>query len=84
MTSYFHLIFTTLDLSIIDLSPSANVTALQLNDPDNTKIMNVKAEFNLKNMVVNKPLIGYLSVILINIIINYLQKVFSLYHKLLI
>jgi hypothetical protein len=63
MTSYFHLIFTTLDLSILDFSPSANVTALQLSEPNSTRTLNVKAEFNLKNMVVNKPLLGYLPVL---------------------
>ncbi len=30
MTSYFHFMFTTLDLSILDYSPSANVTACKI------------------------------------------------------
>ena len=60
-TSYFHLIFITLDLPILDLTPSANVTALQLNDK-NVKTTNIYAEFNLKNVVSNKPLFKYFPV----------------------
>lgn len=62
MTSYFHVIFTTLDLSILEASPSANITALQMFEPNNSRIINVNAEFNLKNMVAEKPLFRYLPV----------------------
>lgn len=55
MTAYFHLIFLTLDLPTSDLY-AANVTALQLNNLNNSKSNSILAEFNLKNVVANKPL----------------------------
>ena len=62
MTSYFHIIFTTLDLSILDMVPSANITSLQMSDVNNSRIASINAEFNLKNMVSNKPLLKYFPV----------------------
>ena len=63
MTAYFHIMFTTLDLSILEYAPSANITALQVYEPNDTSIKSVYAEFNLKNMVSKKPLFKYLPVI---------------------
>ncbi len=56
MSAYFHIIFVTLDLPVLEYAPSANVTALQINEPNNSKAASIHAEFNLKNMVSNKPL----------------------------
>ncbi len=60
LTPYFHLMFVTLDLQAFEFSPAANVTTLQLNDLNNTKTTTINAEFNLKNMVANKPLFKHL------------------------
>jgi hypothetical protein len=63
MTSYFHVIFTTLDLAVLEYAPSANITALQIiNETIDSRIISVGAEFNLKNMVANKPLFKHLPV----------------------
>ena len=63
MTAYFHFIFTSLDLSILDFTPSANITALQIYEPNSTKINNLISEFNFKNILKNKPVFKYLPVI---------------------
>lgn len=62
MTSYFHFMFTTLDLAHIDYAPSANITALQIFEPNDTHIRSVFAEFNLKNLVSHKPMFKYMPV----------------------
>jgi hypothetical protein len=62
MKAYFHIIFITLDLPIIEESPFANITALQINEQNNSKAAAIYAEFNLKNMVANKPLFKNLPV----------------------
>ena len=64
MTAYFHIMFTTLDLSILDYAPSANITALQVYEPNDTSVRSIFAEFNLKNMVSKKPMFKYLPVYL--------------------
>lgn len=56
MTPYFHLLFLTLDLPVFDYPKEANVTGLQLNELNNTRTTSINAEFNLKNLVANKPL----------------------------
>ena len=55
LTPYFHLIFITLDLPILEYAKEANVTGLQLNELNNTRTNSIYAEFNLKNVVANKP-----------------------------
>ncbi|CAF0769478.1 unnamed protein product [Brachionus calyciflorus] len=60
MTSYFHFMFTTLDLAFLDYSPSANITALQIFEPNDTQVRSIFAEFNLKNMVSQKPMFKYM------------------------
>ncbi len=60
LTPYFHLMFVTLDLQAFEFSPAANVTTLQLNELNNSKTMSINAEFNLKNIVSNKPLYKHL------------------------
>ena len=62
MTAYFHFIFTNLDLSILDYAPSANITALQVYEPNDTSTRTIFAEFNLKNMVSKKPMFKFLPV----------------------
>ena len=62
MTAYFHFIFTNLDLSILDYAPSANITALQVYEPNDTSTRSIFAEFNLKNMVSKKPMFKFLPV----------------------
>lgn len=64
LTSYFHFMFTTLDLAYLEYSPSANVTALQIFEPHNMQIRSLFAEFNLKNMVSHKPMFKYMPVII--------------------
>ena len=62
MTTYFHFVFTSLNLARLGYVPSANVTALQVFEPNDTNIRSIFAEFNLKNMVSNKPLFSYMPV----------------------
>ena len=62
MTTYFHFMFTTLDLSELDYVPSANITALQMfeiNDPEAKRLQRI---FDLKNMELKKPTFKYLPV----------------------
>ncbi len=54
MTAYFHFMFTTLDLSVIRDAPNANVTAIQVFEPDNKLANNLLAEYNFKNMINHK------------------------------
>lgn len=63
MTTYFHFMFTSLDLSILDYAPSANITALQVFEPNDGSVRSLFAEFNLKNMVSHKPMFKYMPVI---------------------
>jgi hypothetical protein len=62
MTSYFHFMFTSLDLYEMEYAPAANITALQIFDPNDTNVMTVFAEFNLKQMVSQKPMFKYMPV----------------------
>lgn len=62
MTAYFHFIFTSLDLAILDYAPSANITAVQIFEPNSQKVANLLAEFNFKNMIKHKPLFKFLPV----------------------
>ncbi len=62
MTAYFHFIFTTLDLSVINFSPSSNVTAIQLFEPNNQLANNLLTELNFKNMINKKDAFKYLPV----------------------
>jgi hypothetical protein len=62
MTAYFHFIFTSLDLSVLDYAPFANITGLQVFEPNDTHIRSLFAEFNLKNMVLHKPMFKYMPV----------------------
>lgn len=62
MTTYFHFLFTSLDLSAFEYTPSANVTAFQLYEPGDIHVRNVFAEFNLKNMVSHKPMYKFMPV----------------------
>lgn len=62
LTSYFHFMFTTLDLAYLEYTPSANVTALQIFEPNDMQIRSLFAEFNLKNMVSHKPMFKYMPV----------------------
>ena len=62
MTTYFHFMFSSLDLSILDYAPSANITALQLFEPNDSSVRSLFAEFNLKNMVAHKPMFKYMPV----------------------
>ena len=62
MTTYFHFMFTTLDLAELDYMPSANITALQileLNEPETKRLQRI---FDLKNMEAKKPTFKYLPV----------------------
>jgi hypothetical protein len=40
-TSYFHFIFTTLDLAALEYYPSANITAFQLFEPNDTHVKGI-------------------------------------------
>ncbi len=62
MTAYFHFMFTSLDLAILEMAPSANITAIQVFQPNSSKIINIISEFNMKNMFKNRPLFKYLPV----------------------
>lgn len=62
MTTYFHFMFTSLDLAVLDYAPSANITGLQVFEPNDTNIKTIFAEFNLKNMVSQKPLFKFMPV----------------------
>jgi len=62
MTAYFHFMFTTLDLSVIRDAPNANVTAIQVFEPDNKLANNLLAEYNFKNMINHKETLKYLPV----------------------
>jgi hypothetical protein len=65
MTAYFHIVFTTFDLAILDFSPSANITSFQVFDPNDENVRAVNAEFNLKQIVSHKPLFKFMPVIII-------------------
>ncbi|CAF0769509.1 unnamed protein product [Brachionus calyciflorus] len=60
MTTYFHYLFTSLDISIFEHTPSANVTAFQVFEPGDALLRNIFAEYNLKNMVSHKPMFKYM------------------------
>lgn len=62
MTAYFHFIFTSLDIAILEHAPAANITALQIFEPNDPNVRSLFAEFNLKNMVANKPMFKYMPV----------------------
>ena len=62
MTTYYHLIVTSSDLSVLDYSPSSNISALQIYTPNNALVQNLYAEFNLKSMISKKPLFKYMPV----------------------
>lgn len=62
MTAYFHFMFTSLDLEEIMIVPSANITSIQVFEPNNTKVTSLISEFNFKNMIKQKPLFKYLPV----------------------
>lgn len=64
MTTYFHFLFTSLDLAAFEYTPSANVTAFQMFEPNDLSVRNTFAEFNLKNLVSQKPMFKYMPVIL--------------------
>jgi hypothetical protein len=66
MTAYFHIVFTTFDLAILDFSPSANITSFQVFDPNDENVRAVNAEFNLKQIVSHKPLFKFMPVIIIH------------------
>ncbi len=71
MTTYFHFVFTSLNLARLGYVPSANVTALQVFEPNDTNIRSIFAEFNLKNMVANKPLFSYMPVMNILFLVSF-------------
>lgn len=60
MTAYFHFIFTSLDIAILEHAPAANITALQIYEPNDQNVKSLFAEFNLKNMVAHKPMFKYM------------------------
>lgn len=62
MTAYFHFMFTSLDLAILDYAPAANITGLQIYEPNDTNVRSIFAEFNLKNMVAHKPMFTFMPV----------------------
>lgn len=62
MTAYFHFMFTSLDLEEIVIVPSANITSIQVFEPNDTKVTSLISEFNFKNMIKQKPLFKYLPV----------------------
>lgn len=63
MTSYFHFLFINLDLAAFEYTPSANVTAFQMFVPNDINVRNLLAEFNLKNIISQKPMLKYMPVI---------------------
>ena len=71
MTAYFHVVFTTFDLAILDFAPSANITSFQVFDPNDENVRAVTAEFNLKQIVSHKPLLKYMPVNIIFILFNF-------------
>ncbi len=62
MTAYFHFMFTSLDLEEIQFVPSANITSIQVFEPNDTKVNSLVSEFNFKNMIKQQPLYKYLPV----------------------
>ena len=74
MTAYFHFMFTTLDLSVVDYAPSANVTAIQVFAPDSPATQNLIVEFNYKNIIKNKPILKFLPVSLKKLFYSELLK----------
>jgi hypothetical protein len=62
MTTYFHFIFTTFDLAELSYAPSANITAMQVFEPNDINVKSIFAEFNLKSMVSDKPMYKYMPV----------------------
>ena len=62
MTSYFHFIFTTLDLSVLTHTPAANITAFQVYKPGDVAVGSLLAEWNIKNILHSKPVEAYLTV----------------------
>lgn len=59
MTSYFHYMFTTLDLNLLEYAPAANITAFQLYRPEDPEVKNVLNDWNteLKFLPSNAALI---------------------------
>ena len=54
--------FTTLDLSVLDYMPSANITALQVVKLSDPNLRRIKALFDLKSVEQDKPVFKYLPV----------------------
>ncbi len=71
-TNYFHLVFTSLDLSIISneisYKISANTTGLQIFDPNNMKVESYYSELNEKRKLKRKPIFSFKPVTQNNII----------------
>ena len=66
-TNFFHLVFTTLDISIISneisYKISANTTGLQIFDPNNIKVESYYSELNEKRKIKRKPVFSFKPVI---------------------
>ena len=77
-TSYFHFMFTTLDLSVLEFMPSANVTALQLFKLNDPSLKRIKALFDLKHVESKKRAIKYLPVRIILSVWFFLPFLFSM------
>jgi hypothetical protein len=60
MTAYFHVMFITFDLQMLDYGPSANITGFQVFEPNDSNVRAVNAEFNLKQIVAHKPLFKFM------------------------
>ena len=65
-SSYFHIMFTSLDLDALKYSPAANVTAFKVFDPNTTVIMNALDIFNNMSRMANKTALKYFPVSHVN------------------
>jgi len=88
-TIYYHLVFTTLDLSIMsdELNNNifANITSLQIFEPNNNELESYYNEMNIIRKLKRKPIFSFKPVILkslINsniILYNYILEYWYIY-----
>ena len=59
ITPYYHLIFTSLDLSIISNEIAANITGFQIYNSDSSKLNSFYSGLDLKRIKLGKTKIKY-------------------------